>query len=215
MAAVSMDRLFGKDTPVNVQISFAYGKANFPNKGMTLAAFVVEPPFARSLASKKLPRVGQQYRSMVGGLDRDGAIYAGSYNAPEGTIILMQSRHTANANSIADGAIFLRVRAGGPLVQIIASLPAHANNRLGTALSVFEGRADVLLTAEVAALGIEFPRNFVKGFMNKEEVDECFEIVPIAAGTSPAPKFEILVNEAGEAVAIAVANTPRRMRIRR
>lgn len=216
MAIVNMDQLFGKGPSVTEStVALGFGKANFPNTSCTVAMLEVEAPFVRTLATKKLQAVGRLSAHPVGRLENDGAFYAGQYKVKDGTVLFVQAGHTRSGHRVADGVVMLRVRATGPFIQVVATLPKHANNALGDRVSVFEGRADILSLNQLADLGIEPTSGFINGYLDEEEIGECFSVVALQPQLAPAPTFEVVLNSEGEAVAITATRAPRRMRIRK
>lgn len=210
----TMAELLNKVQAKTVQVSVAFGKANFTTAGITIAAFVVEPPFQRSLLSKKLPATGRLHSTAVGG-PNDGSILAGEFHPKEGTLIAMQCRRTERGAIMADGTVFIRVRESGPLVHVLAKLPQHASNRIGSSVSIFMGRGDLLSSKEVRGLGVALPTSYVKSYMHPEEVEECFDLEELSPETSAKPVVELVTNRDGEVVALAVKPVQRRMRVRR
>jgi len=134
---------------------------------------------------------------------------------PEGTIFLLQSRWVRNASPIRDGAVFVRLRATGPLWQIKAKMPMSAENILGDSFVAFEGRADVLTIEELRTAGVEIPTQYEKRFMSHEEVDECYVFDRLSDETQPRPVLRTINGADGPKV-VEVAPTPaRRMVFRR
>lgn len=215
MASVTMDMLFGKTAQSTVTVALGFGKAAFPRASCTVAMLQVEAPFVRSLATKKLSRKGMQATISSGKLSMDGAFYAGSYEVPEGTILFVQANQTRGGNRIADAVIPLRVRAKGPFISVLAHLPRDARNLIGDSICVFDGRADVLTLEELQALGIEPSPGYINGYMNPEEVEECFMVSVLQPEIEAAPTVVIVTNSSGEAVALKSTAVRRRMRIRK
>lgn len=196
-------------------ISVSYGKVVFPTASAVITAFVVEAPFKRALASQKLARVSQPAYNPAGRLHIEAGFTSHTVQAPDGTIICMQAQRKHHGKSIADGAIFLRIREKAAMLSILAKIPTCATSLLGEEYSVFMGRADILTATDLAALGIEVSDNYVRGFMDREEVSECFYWVTVAREVEKAPRYEVVEAEDGEKVTIQADTRVRRMRVRR
>lgn len=70
-------------------VQIGYGKATFSSASITIAGFVVEPDFVRTLASKKLAKIGRTISIPVSAFpDIDGYLYSDQVSAPDGTIFL-------------------------------------------------------------------------------------------------------------------------------
>lgn len=196
-------------------VSITYGKVTFPKASSVIAAFVVTAPFNRVLASKALTKVGGTTRHAAGNQAMDGILVAECVEAPDGTILCLQTQKTQGGRSMADGAIFLRVRAEAPLISIRALLPQYHGSKLGALHSVFEGRADVLSVAEVQMAGIAPHSNYLRGFCKQEEVEECYAVVTLMPAISAAPRFILEQSSSGEVVALQADTRVRRMRVRK
>lgn len=196
-------------------ISLTYGKVTFPKSSAVIAAFAVTAPFTRVLASKAHPKAGASTRHAAGNQALDGMLISESINMPEGTILLLQMQRKQGGLPIADGAIFLRIRTEAALVSIAALLPVYHGSSLGTMHSVFEGRADILTRDDLVLSGIAPSENYLRGFCNQEEVDECYVINTVSAAVSAAPRFTVETSSTGEVVAIQADTRVRRMRVRK
>ena len=101
------------------------------------------------------------------------------------------------------------------MMSVIARLPRNAGSRIGEAFSVFMGRADVLDLGDLEALGITPSSNYVSGFMDEEEVEECFDTKEISPQIERPTKYEAVTTPEGETVVIQKDSRVRRMRVRR
>lgn len=196
-------------------VSITYGKITFPKASAVIAAFSVKPPYIRVLASKAHPKVGGTTRHAAGNQPHDGFLVTECVNVPEDTILLLQMQRRQGGCSIADGAIFLRVRAKAALVSVTALLPRYHGSALGDRHSVFEGRADVLTVKDLPTVGIDPGSNYLRGFCNQEEIDECYSIRELWAAVAPAPRNTVVTSSTGEIVVLQADTRVRRMRVRK
>lgn len=214
-----LDRLFdGGRGQMDLQsISIGYGKETFATSSVTLAGFVVESPFIRTLASKKLQKVGSSIRIPVSNHpDIDGWLYQDTVMAPEGTICMVQMQYKYRGSGLRDGAIIIRTRTQGSGLMINALLPHDPRSILSSSSHcVFSGYGDILNTDEIALAGIEVPKNFKNAFMNPEEVEECYDVQVLREPICAAPTIEEAITPTGEKVHLRIERAPRRMRIRR
>lgn len=196
-------------------VSITYGKANFPQQSMTLAAFVVTAPFQRSLASQKLSKAGAQHSYDAGPSRADGVLISQTLEAPEGTILLVQMGKRIAGRSIADAAILLQVRKEAALISVVGKMPTDARSRLYPERCVFTGRADVLTVDDAIAAGLEIPSGWLSAYMDEEEVEECFTVEEVSPAVSTRKSMKAVTNEAGEVVVMQEETRARRMRVRR
>ncbi len=200
--------------PNTQTVHVGYGKCVKASRSYTLAVFAVEAPFKRTLLSKLYPKVGSTSRISVGAhADVDGMLFSEQVAVPEGATVLLQARTTRNGSSIADGAIFVRVRKEGTLFSIVAPLGPGV-----TPCNMFTGRGDILTPDEIAASNIELSPGYISGFMDAEEIAECLTVQVHAAAIVSAPVFEV-VHPGGDtskaAVAMDTRRIPRKIKVRR
>lgn len=198
------------------QILVGYGKATFPHTSVTIAGFAVEAPFVRTLASKKLTKIGATNRMPVSAHpDIDGWLYSETIDVPDGTILLIQTSRKFRGSGLYDGALFIRARKDGDALLISAHIPPDARCTLPTHQHVvFSGNGDILTVEDLDAEGIEPGERYTDAFMTEEEVEEAYNIQVIAKARAPAPKIEKVLNDEGEEVKLNVGRVQRRMRIR-
>lgn len=198
-------------------VSIGYGKATFKTASITLAGFVVEPPFIRTLASKKLTKHGSTIRIPVSNTpDIDGWLFQDTVQAPDGIILMVQMQHKYRGSGLRDGAIFIRAREEGAGMLITANIPSDPRSTLGTSQhTVFAGSGDILTLEELNSAGIELNKNFISAFMDPEELAECYNITVTHTATSAPPVEEVHTTPTGGEVTLRIAKTPRRMRVRR
>lgn len=198
-------------------ISCGYGKVTFSTSSATLAGFVVDAPFIRTLTSKKLPKVGSTVRIPVSAHpDIDGWLFQDTVAAPDGTICMVQMSFKYRGSGLRDGAIFIRTRKDGTGMLISATLPHDPRSTLSSNRhTVFAGSGDILTVEDLRQAGIEPPKNFIQAFMDTEEVGECFDITVTAEAKSAPPIEEVHTTPVGDQVKLRIERSPRRMRIRR
>lgn len=201
-------------TPEKVEVAVATGSANFPGTGATISCQRVTAPFKRDSAITSGARVGYQ-EFPVAALPQRGALHRFVVSHAEGTLLMLQSRWLRNAAPIRDGAVFLRLRATGPLWRIAAKLPLSAENVVGDTFVAFEGRADVLTIEDLTKAGIVVPSSYEKRFMSPEEVDECYVFDRLSDEIRPRPVLRTVASADGTKVVEMAAAPARRMTFRR
>lgn len=186
----------------NQLISIGFGKETFTSASASLSAFVVEAPFERTLPGKKFKRQGQCQRFPASQHPEiNGYLYLDSIaDVPDGTIIVLQSSHRFRAAPISDGAIFIATRSTGPLLSVSAILPSAIEATTTGGFLVFQGRGDILKVDELEAYGIEPPKNYIRGFLDAEEVAECYTVKETAPALEDKPSFEVQEDATGEKV---------------
>lgn len=197
-------------------VQVGYGKVTYDVSSASLTAFVLEPPFQRTLASKILTKTSQTLRIPASSKPQfDGWLYQDNLNAPDGTLMLVQLQVRNHGVAVRDGAIFLRTRNTGPLVLITANLPVNIRSSPEAAThTAFTGKADILAVDDLSNYDIEPSRNYLNAFTNDEELEECFTISAVTQGT-PMPRLETATNAAGDKVVFVVPRLTRRIRIRK
>lgn len=197
-------------------ISIGFGKESFKSTSASLAAFVVEPEFIRTLPSKKFKRQGSCQRfpaSMYPEIN--GYFYLDSITGvPDGTVILLQSSQRHNANPIRDGAIFISLRSTGPLLSIQASLPSAIESTLTDGCIAFQGRGDILDVEDLALYDIRPNRNYLNGYTDPEEIAECYHITVLAEETESKRILGTETTRDGEVVMVR-QRAPRKISLRR
>ena len=201
---------------MNQVLAVGYGKVHFRNASASLSAFSVKPPFDRVLASKAHNSIGTSTKPVSDTNHVRGAVISNLLEVDDGTVLCVQMSQTFNGGSIRDGAIFLRARSTGPNMEIRSKLPIEAEGyNVGGEHVVFVGRADVLTLLDLNELGIVPTKNFIYGFMDEYEVEECFTVTTTAREKEPKPVIEMVESSSGKLVEIVVSRAPRRIRIRK
>lgn len=196
-------------------VSLAFGKANLSSVLATYGSMKVTAPFVRVSAATSGQRVGQQTSSPVGTHDLNGVIVYQQVQHENGTVLLLTASWKRGGSPIKDAALFLRLRLGAPTYNILAKVPTGRENICGDSFSMFSGSADIMNADELLSLGIEVGRSYVSRFMDSEEIDECFSINQISAGSTPRPLItEITTSEGTQVKEIAQVPT-RRLVLRR
>lgn len=196
-------------------ISIGYGKETFATNSASLSAFVVEPEFVRNLPSKVFKRQGHCQRFPASQYPEiNGSFYLDSVSVPEGTVIVLQSSHRVKSSSIRDGAIFIALRNDGAMLSISANLPSDKDSLVNGSFLTFQGRGDILNLDELAMFGIVPPKNYINGFLDPEQVEECYTITVMAPAQSSKPVFEKLKDREGNVV-LAKQRPGRKISLRR
>lgn len=220
---VDLSILFGQEEAramATQSVQIGYGKATFPTASITIAGFVVEPEFVRTLASKKMGKMGRTLSIPVSQFpDIDGWLYSDQIDSPDGVIFMVQTSVKNRGVKVRDGSIFFRSRRDGEAVLVTAHIPHDARCTLRTHNhTVFSGHGDILTLEDLEAEGIVVPKNYASAYMDAEELAECYDITVIAkakVAKAALPKIEVHTADDGTKVALKVEKPNRRMRIRR
>lgn len=216
--AVDISALFGggEQGPSHV-VQIGYGKATFPTSSITIAGFVVEAEFIRTLASKKLGKESRTLTIPVSAFpDIDGWLFSDQIRAVDGTIFLIQTSVKHRGVRVRDGSIFIRARQDAAALLITANIPHDARCTLRSHNhTVFSGHGDILTVEDLAEESIVPGKGYISAYMDPEELTECYDIVQLQAAKSHAPKVETHTAEDGTEVKLKIDRPNRRMRIRR
>lgn len=199
-------------------IDLAYGKANFSG---TLATFGVmklnqnvDVPFKRESAATTGRRIkGADQSTPVGYLDMHGVIVSCKVEHQQGSIILLQVSWKRSGIGLRDGAVFIRLREGAPLLTVHANLPTSRENRYGESFQMFSGYGDILSPHDLKVLGVEVPRGWASSFMSPEEIKECFIVRQIRPETIPRPQLAAVATSEGIKMREIAQEPMRRIRV--
>lgn len=192
-----------------------YGSVSYSVTSAKLSSLVVEPPFDFTLTSKKFPK--ERNTTLIpGGRNPkvEGWLYTDMVDIPNGTIVLCQYQVRMHGSAYCDGALFVRVRDDGPLINVSANIPANNSVLAPNTTPSFIGRGDIVSLADLAEVDIVPRSRFIEAFCNQEEIDECFEVTLVDQGT-PAPTYIRSTNRRGREVVLVEQPMVRRMRIRK
>jgi hypothetical protein len=197
-------------------VSIGFGKETFSVSSASLSAFVVEPPFNRTLPSKKFKRQGALQKFPVSNHPEiNGYMYLDSVgDIPDGTIILLQASQRYRATPLRDGAIFIHLRATGPMLAVQATLPSAIESTLTGGFLAFQGRGDILAVDELKTYGIEPYKNYITAYTDDEEVAECYTIQVVSPEIEGKPNYDTVKTPDGE-VLVVKAKPRRKMNLRR
>lgn len=197
-------------------ITFAYGKQNYANAGGTYSAFVVEPPFIRTLPSVKFKRQGlvQSYPTSLYPTT-SGSMYLDCVIAPDGTTLLLQASHRLNGHSICDAALFIEVDAQAPLLTIHGSLVDSSENTLGEKFLMFQGRGYVMEQKHLALNGFILSNGFISAYLHQEEIDDIYEITTMQPELSPRKELVQVESGRGEEVVAMRLRPARKISLRK
>lgn len=178
-------------------VSLGIGKANLSNTLATYACFKLEPPFHRVTAITSGKRAGGGSRQQVGSHEGNGTLSTIPVEHDNGTVILLQAKWMRGAALLREGGLFLRLRAGAPLYNVIARVPTGHDNLCGDAFLVFSGNADIMNPAELKLAGYEINRGYISRYMDEEELSECYRILKVGGETAPRPAIEAIATPTG------------------
>lgn len=196
-------------------VSIGFGKETFPSISASLAVFAVSDGFQRVTPGKVYPRQGKMQVFPASKYPEvNGQFYLDTLKVPDGVIILLQSSHKAKAVPLRDGGVFIATRATGPMLAINANIPSAVGSLQRGGFLTFQGRGDILMAEDLEGYGIVPPNNWINGFMDEEEVAECYTITVMAPALEGKPSFEIVEDRDGNAVR-ALAKPRRRLSLRR
>lgn len=196
--------------------TIGYGKVNFPNSSMTISALTVEKPFVTKLP--KFQAVGAPVAIPSSERpDITGTVYLQNMDIPEGTLLMVKAGKTYKGRSIADAALFLRVRESAAGIVIKVLMPESGNSLLPNSRhTCFSGRADIISVDEaVAQYGIVVRATMRSAYFNQEEQDEIFQVAQFSPEVAPRPVAEVVVNSDGKEVVLVSSARTRRVRVRR
>ncbi len=196
-----------------MMVTLGFGRANLTSVLATYACFKVTKPFNRITAV-----TSGQYRgrsvTQVGQHDHCGQLISSNVEHAPGTIILLQTKMMAGVEIMCEGGLFLRLRAGAPLYNVIAAVPTGNGNLCGDSFMMFSGNADIMNTEALAQAGLDVSRGYVSRYMDMEELSECFRIVRVSGETAPRPLVEEVATPMG-VVRREMASAPARRLILR
>lgn len=188
-------------------VSVGFGKQSFSASSASFSAFVVTPEFKKELPSKAIGRQGNVQSFPASAYPEvNGSMYVDSIpGVVDGTILLLQASQKQRATPIRDGAIFIHARTTGPMLAIRARMVAARESRLDSEFLVFQGRGDILTGDDLATYGIVPYANYLRTYMDADEIAECYTIEVMGAESAPRPSIETATTRDGEVVAL----TPR------
>lgn len=199
---------------MEVTVTLGYGKANLSSMYATYASMKVTEPFNRVSGVTSGRAMGTKTVTQVGSWEHNGALLSASVAHASGTVILLQAKWMRGPSVIRDGGLFLRLRPGAPVYNIIAAVPTGHENQCGDSFVMFAGPADIMTVDELKMVGLEVPRGYVSRFMDHEELAECFRIVKVAEEGIPRPQLSAIATPEGIKIR-EVAQAPRRRLILR
>jgi len=199
------------------EVLMAYGKVNVSNQLATYAVMTVKPPFKRESAANTGIRIkGADHFANVSDWEGNGGLSICKVRHAPNTVILLQASWKRNGASLRDAVVFVRLRASGPLLNVVAFLPQARESRLGDRVVMFTGRGDIMDAEELRVLGIEVPHRFQDSYMNAEEIAECFEVTEVVSEAVPRPVIARVATGDGKVHLTEMPVAPRRrLRVRR
>lgn len=200
----------------NQIIGIGFGKANYSNVLMTVAALKVEAPFKRTSAMNSGVQVsGTKGWTPAGLHEMNGGFTRIRVAHENGCVILLQASWMRGGSPIRDGSLFIRLRQGAPHYLVNSRVPTANGNSIGDQVLGFDGMGDILTPDEIRIAGLDVPRWYTGRYMDPEELEECFRIQLVAPETVPRPSLQAIATPEGVQVR-EVPNLPqRRIRLRR
>lgn len=195
--------------------TLAYGACNYRDGSGSYTAFKVTPPFTRVQAVAAGAKEGRPENIPAGNLEMHKGFARCQVRYPNGTIILVQMTRKRSGSVVADGALFLRLRAGAALISVRAKLPISIDNIIGENILVFQAYADILSEEELDFVGIEPERSYVRRYMELDEVSECFSVTEVSPQREAPPRIQEVYGSQGVVQVEAASEPMRRLRIRR
>lgn len=200
---------------MEITCTVGYGKANLSTTLATYASMKVSPPFQRVSAATSGRAMGSRSTVQVGDWEPNGVLISVPVSHPSGTIILLQSKWMRRGVAFRDGAMFLRLRPGAAVYNIIASVPTGHENRCGDSFIMFAGPADIMTLDELRLVNLDVPRGYAERFANVEELSECYRIVRVSPETIPRPSISAVATPTGIEMRELASEPRRRIVIRR
>lgn len=134
------------------------------------------------------------------------------YEVPEGLLLKLHGQRKLAemvSGKVTNACMFLKIREGAPLIRVTGRLSgdARASQR---AVTVFEGRADVLTLEDAVLEGFEVRPAFALAFEGYN-VRTLFQVKQLAAGLQERTIIEkrIVENSQGEQVVVEEESTSR------
>lgn len=200
---------------MEITCTVGYGKANMSNTLSTYASMKVSPPFQRVSAATSGRAMGSRNLTQVGDWEGNGVLINVSVAHPPGTIILLQSKWMRRGIAFRDGAIFMRLRPGAAVYNIIASVPTGHENRCGDSFIMFSGPADIMTLDELRLVNLDVPRGYAQRFADETELTECYRIVRVSPESVPRPVIGAVSTPTGIELRELAQEPRRRLIIRR
>jgi hypothetical protein len=195
-----LSNLFGAGVQARTEeISIAYGKVNLQSATASYFAGLVEAPFVKKSAAdtgQKVP--GSSVTAAISDFQHTGAIYSCKVKHHPNTVIMLQTSWSQNGLPLRNGTVFIRLRASGPLISVIARMPVGRENKVGDRFTMFVGRGDVMDAAELEVLGIHVPHRYQQGYMDATELGEIYELNELAPELNQRPSIARVVVEGAD-----------------
>lgn len=197
-------------------ISITNGKCTFRASSATIMSFAMagNGSSARSYPGVALKEVGKSYiPAAKDGYKEHGQWTQASFYSQNGAIISIQVSIGNSVGLVAQGAIFLCLRDDADLISVSALLTPDTNSTYDK-VPVFTGRADVLTQEELESYGVVLLDNYIRVYMDEEEIDEIFKVSTVAKGVKK-PEMVSAVTVSGKVLRVPVSDGPvRKVRIR-
>lgn len=200
---------------MEITCTVGYGKVNLSSQLATFSSMKITPPFQRVSAATSGRAAGQRSTTQVGDWEGNGVLISAPVSHPSGTVVLLQSKWMRRGIPVRDGAIFMRLRPGAAVHNIIATLPVGHESRCGDSFIMFSGPADIMTLDELRLVNLDIPRGYADRFGAEEELAECFRIVRISPETIPRPAISAVATPTGIEMRELAQEPKRRLIVRR
>lgn len=197
-------------------ISVGYGKMNFSDSSMSIAAFVLERPFIRKFPSQVYKKTATHVIHVSPYPEINGRLFVDTLSVPNNTIVMLQVGKRYRGSSVADGMVFVHVHEHGGLLNVcvrtITDPSSTVQNNTHTAL-VANGY--ILSDEDMEKLGFIVSERTIDTYRQSEEIDELFHITRLTEDVVPQPEPVILKSISGSEKVIHVPVVRRRIRVHR
>jgi hypothetical protein len=100
------------------------------------------------------------------------------------------------------------------MLSIHANLPACPGSLHSNGFLAFQGRGDVLTEDDFEAHGISPNKNWCNGFLDEEEVAECFTVTVMSPELEGKKTFDVVEDRSGNTVRV-LRKPARKLSLRR
>ncbi len=202
------------DHPQTIDLS--YGKTSLDEDSSSYFVGKLAKPFKRESAATTGTLVrGSETSVNIGVHQHHGVLVSRKVQHKNGAIILCQVGWKRRGMPIREGSLFVRLRAGGPLISIFAKLPQNPKNVYGPEFQMFAGYGDILTVDDLKVSGFDMPRFYQNAYMDPEQIVECFSVRQIRPETAPRPALVAVSTSKGVEYQEMAQAPARRMRLGR
>lgn len=196
-------------------VALGFGKANFSTVFAAWSCFKLGKVWNQKATAVTSGQNRGRSQAPAGRHGHNGDLISANVEHEQGTILLFQARWTGAPTPIPlrEGGIFVRLRAGAPLYNLIAVVPTGPENICGDSFAVFSGCADIMTQDDLAQADIEIPQSYIDRYQNPSEITECFRLVMVVPETIARPSLAAISTPEGVQLKEISALPKRRMRL--